>query len=173
MPKKIILSFSIPILWLIKFGLTPQFIGLLPLAFVSLELIRNDIKFFKLPNRLIFTTFLITLIYITCFSISQRNGKYFSEPIFMFLIYFSVGLIFYTLSSNSFGAGDVKLMGLIGLNLGFFSMELALLAALIAFGSLLVFAAALLISRRATATSRIPFGPFLVISTLISITLFG
>ena len=163
----------IPALLSIKFGVTPQSIGLLPLALISLELIRTDMKFFKLPNKLVYSSFFITVLYITIFSILKKNINYFTEPILMSVVFFSAGLIFYLFGRNAFGAGDVKLLALAGLNLGYFSVELALLAALLTFSSLLVVAVVLLISKRATATTRIPFGPFLIISTWFSIILFG
>ncbi|MDO4898555.1 MAG: A24 family peptidase [Rothia sp. (in: high G+C Gram-positive bacteria)] len=74
-------------------------------------------------------------------------------------------------SRGALGLGDVKLAGVLGMLLGFFSLENLL------WGNLLIFllggitAIALVISRKATAKTHIAFGPFMLLGTLLAVLL--
>jgi leader peptidase (prepilin peptidase)/N-methyltransferase len=71
------------------------------------------------------------------------------------------------------GWGDVKLSGVIGLYLGWFGAS-TLLAGLIG-GYLLaaVTGIGLIVARRATRKSQIPFGPFMIAGTLAVLLVHG
>ncbi|MFJ3957653.1 prepilin peptidase [Arthrobacter sp. NPDC090010] len=60
------------------------------------------------------------------------------------------------------GFGDVKLAGVLGLYLGYLGWWPMLLGPLVAFILGGVFSAVLLVTRKATRTSHIPFGPFMI-----------
>lgn len=73
-----------------------------------------------------------------------------------------------TLPSTAMGLGDAKLAGAMGLVLGLQGLTTALFVAFVAGGLL---AGVLLLSRRATFASRIPFGPFLAGATILILLL--
>jgi leader peptidase (prepilin peptidase)/N-methyltransferase len=67
------------------------------------------------------------------------------------------------------GMGDVKLAGVLGLNLGYFSLGSLLLATLFAFvsASLVVLGGMLL--RKLSMKSHVPFGPFMILGAAIAL----
>jgi leader peptidase (prepilin peptidase) / N-methyltransferase len=74
---------------------------------------------------------------------------------------------------NGIGWGDVKLSGVIGLYLGWFGVS-TLLAGLVG-GYLLaaVTGIGLIVARRATRKSQIPFGPFMIAGALAVLLVHG
>jgi leader peptidase (prepilin peptidase)/N-methyltransferase len=69
---------------------------------------------------------------------------------------------------GAFGMGDVKFLVAIGLLIGFLRLVIALFAGVM-IGGVAIFA--LLIARRVTLKSYIPFGPFLIIGAIWAILL--
>ncbi len=70
---------------------------------------------------------------------------------------------------GAIGGGDVKLAALVGVLLGWVGWSAVLLGVVAAFLAAGVVAIVLLAARRATRSTRIPFGPFLVIGTWIGV----
>ena len=127
-----------------------------------------DYKIQIIPNRLNLTMFEIGLIYtfingMTNLSISMDMllGAITGGGIFL-LITLVGGLI---AGKEAMGFGDVKLMGALGLYFGFAStIAISIMSFLIG----AIVSIALMIARRNKMDSYIPFGPFIVISTIIS-----
>ncbi len=80
-----------------------------------------------------------------------------------------VYLLLWFIRPAALGLGDVKLAGLIGLLTGAVGVNAALLAGI--GGHLLgaLYAAGLLITRRATRASEFPFGPFMLVAALLAV----
>lgn len=101
-------------------------------------------------------------------AISLLTGQ---PPITSALLGGLVGFVWFFIMAVAYrgamGAGDVKLAGVIGLITGFPGVVAALTIGIIIGG---VAAALLLISRRKTRKSYIPYGPFLVTGALITLT---
>lgn len=171
--REYLVGILIPALVLIKFGATPITLALLPSAIVSYKLFITDLLHRKLPNALIYPTYLVSLAIIIFFSLVKSNLDLFTSPILISSIALIFGLIIYLFSRGKFGAGDVKLMSLCGLVLGLFSIEYLLITGLIAFLGLLITALVLLGFKKATPQTFIPFGPFLIFATWLVILVFG
>lgn len=139
-------------------------------GFIALAL--YDLRWYLLPNRIIFPLYWVALLQVLMLTLFFGYG--FHEII---LTAASIGVgggIFYVLYKVSMGkwigGGDVKLGFLVGAILGdpLLSILYIFVASLVG----TVYAAPLLLSGRLKRTSHLPFGPFLIISAYITV-IFG
>ena len=127
-----------------------------------------DYKLQIIPNRLNLTLFEVGIIFAFLYglsnvaiSINMLLGMFAGAGIFV-LITLIGGVVY---GREAMGFGDVKLMGALGLFFGFSNIiEITLMAFLI--GAIL--SIALLVTRIKKSSEYIPFGPFIVIATYIS-----
>lgn len=146
----------------IMFGLT--FNCLLSILFVSMLLIIivSDYQTMIIPDEvlIVFSVLILTVKYIigsfNLVGISLLNGL--GSFIFMFLLKLLGDFIF---KKESMGGGDIKLLGVYGIVLGFpLSIVSVFLAAIIGLPISLIFL-------KVKKSHEIPFGPFLAVSALI------
>lgn len=128
-----------------------------------------DYKLQIIPNRLNLTIFEIGLIFTFLYglsniaiSINMILGMLVGGGIFL-LITLVGGLIY---GKETMGFGDVKLMGALGL---YFGMSNIIVITLLAFLIGAILSILLLVSKKRKSSEYIPFGPFIVIATFISI----
>jgi prepilin signal peptidase PulO-like enzyme (type II secretory pathway) len=155
--------------WPLGFGAVGVFSFVLWLifltAFVALGV--YDLRWFILPDRIIYPLIGLALIEVIVRATIFSGGWQLVITAF-WGIFFLAGLFcsLYVLSKGAWiGFGDVKLAIVLGLLVGGPLMALALIFLASVFGSLV--AIPLLINGRAKATTQIPFGPFLLVSTII------
>ena len=137
------------------------------LAVIAVALAVIDARHKRLPNALTLPSYPVALILLGVAAVFVPGGAHhFAEA----LIAMAAAWAFFVLQAFIYpagiGWGDVKLSGVLGLYLGWFGAR-ALLAGL--FGGYLLAAVAaigLLLARRATRKSLLPFGPFLLASSL-------
>ena len=146
----------------IMFGLT--FNCLLSILFVSMLLIIivSDYQTMIIPDEvlIVFSVLILTVKYIigsfNLVGISLLNGL--GSFVFMFLLKLLGDFIF---KKESMGGGDIKLLGVYGIVLGFpLSIVSVFLAAIIGLPISLIFL-------KVKKSHEIPFGPFLAVSALI------
>jgi leader peptidase (prepilin peptidase)/N-methyltransferase len=153
-------------LWL-AFGATPLLPALCYLAAVGVPLAFVDAGHRRLPDLLTLPSYPAALALLgVAAAFLPAGGRH--------LVYGLIGMaavwLFFVLQAFVYpagiGWGDVKLSGVVGLYLGWFGAG-AVLAGLIA-GYLLaaVTGIGLIVARRATRRSQIPFGPFLIAAAL-------
>lgn len=137
-----------------------------------MALIVYDIRWFLLPDRIVFPLMGIAGVHAL---LVLSNASHILEASFQhgLSLLFSAGffLVLYVVSRGAWiGYGDVKLAVVIGLVLG--KPELALLMLFIAslLGSFV--AIPMLITGKANKSTKLPFGPFLLIGT-ITVYIFG
>ena len=128
-----------------------------------------DYKLQIIPNRLNLTIFEVGLIFTFIYglsniaiSINMLLGMLVGGGIFL-LITLIGGLIY---GKEAMGFGDVKLMGALGL---YFGMSSIIVITLLAFLIGAILSILLLISKKRKSSEYIPFGPFIVMATFISI----
>ena len=78
-------------------------------------------------------------------------------------------LALFIVRPSGMGLGDVKLAACVGLALGWLGWQALVAGTFITFALAAVYGCALLLLRRATRTSQLPLGPFIVIGTLAAI----
>lgn len=82
-------------------------------------------------------------------------------------------LVMALLSPTGMGLGDVKLAALLSLHTGWLGWQLAILAVLGGFAAGAVTALLLVVTRRATLRTAIPFGPALLVGAWLVVLAFG
>ena len=169
----ILASLLIPALVLLKFGFSILTLVLLPSALVAAPLAVHDVRSKLLPNKYTYPAIVATLIVIVGFAISQRDLFKLVQPFSYAFVVAGVALLSHLLIHASMGAGDVKLLFLIGLNLGVFTTAHVLMAVLITAVSVLIFALIMLLTKKAGPKTKIAFGPFILVGSWMTILLFG
>ena len=142
------------------------YLALIPMLISALAI---DYRLKIIPNRLNLTIFEVGLVYTFVEGIVNINiaidmllGMVAGAGIFLFITLVG-GLI---AGKEAMGFGDVKLMGALGL---FFGWRTIIIISLIAFLLGAIIGVALIICKRKTGDEYIPFGPFIVIATIIAI----
>lgn len=131
------------------------------LAAFSLVFSITDLHYQLLPDSLMAFFFMLVMI-----------GRIWYHPLtisyylFSGLFYFSLFYLLYYLTNQAIGGGDVKLFGVLGLLLGFRLMLFTLFAASL---SLLLLASILLLFKKITRQTLLPFAPFIFFGVFISI----
>lgn len=128
-----------------------------------------DYKLQIIPNRLNLTIFEVGIIFAFLYGLSNVAitinmllGMLAGGGIFLLITL--VGGIFY--GKEAMGFGDVKLMGALGIYFGFSNI---IIITLVSFLIGAVLSIILLVSKIKKSNEYIPFGPFIVLATFISI----
>ena len=139
------------------------------LAVACLRLAAIDLATHRLPDRIVFPATGAGAVLFT--GSAALSGEWATllraglGAIVLFLFY----LVLATASREGMGFGDVKLAGLLGLHLawaGWNSLAVGAVAAFLLGG---VFSLVLVVTRRATRTTRIPFGPWMIAGSLLGL----
>ena len=157
----------IGILYLNGIGLeTLQYMILIPMLLIACII---DFKQKIIPNRLNLTIFEVGLVFTFIQGITNVNiaidrllGALVGGGIFLFIT-FVASLI---TGKEAMGFGDVKFMGAIGL---FFGWRTVIIISLMSFLLGAIVGIILMIVKKKKSEEYMPFGPFIVLSTLITI----
>ena len=154
---EIMVSFLFIIFYL-KYGLTIKFFISVTLTSILAVTMVSDFRYYYVSDRVIILG-LISLIVLAYF---EKDFMYYKiiSGIVMFLLMFLIKIIGdKSFKRESLGGGDVKLLGLIGLALGFYP---TLISLVISCSMTLVY---YFLSKQ--DEKEIPFGPFLLIGALL------
>ncbi len=136
-------------------------IGFLEILFVY------DFKYYQVPNIIIFPIIILTLIFDLYLWLSTGLFSIFLSSVVAAVVAGGFFLFLVLISREKWmGMGDVFIGVLMGLILGF---PQVLVALLLAFWVGAVFSLILMAIKKKNLKSQIPFGPFLVLATIISI----
>ncbi len=122
-----------------------------------------DLKYGIIPDKIIYPAFIVSFLYILLNTYYLILSHLFSAiGAFLFFL-----LIFLATRGRGMGFGDVKLSFLMGLVLGFTAIVIALYSAFLtgALASIIL----VVLGKKKIPGGTIPFGPFLVIGTLIAL----
>jgi leader peptidase (prepilin peptidase) / N-methyltransferase len=143
-------------------GVGIELVALLYLAAISVALAMIDIDTHKLPNSIVLPAYGVGAVLLSASSIlTGSSGSLVSALIgaaALFFVYFA--LFFFV--PGGMGFGDVKLAGVLGLFLGYLGWGPLIVGALGAFLLGGIFSIVLLVSRRGTGKSKVPFGPWML-----------
>jgi leader peptidase (prepilin peptidase)/N-methyltransferase len=144
-------------------------LGLGYLVFTAWPLAKTDILERRLPNKYVLPGFPITWAgqLLAGFSGSGFNGMFFAFV--SALLVFTVSLLINR--AGLLGMGDVKLMTLMSLALGWYSMLLPIIAFGLTFLIAGLVAIALVITKRIRVGGSMPLGPYLIAGFLGTLTL--
>ena len=147
---------------------TVKFIVLIPMLMIAFLV---DYKLQIIPNRLTLTIFELGLIFTFAETLLNTNlginifinnilGMLVGGGIFLLITLIGGALA----GKEAMGFGDVKLMGALGLFFGWVNM---IIISVMAFLFAAVVSIIILISRRKKINEYIPFGPFIVVASII------
>lgn len=146
----------------LTFAAHPQELFLMyVLVAFSLILSITDLYYQVLPDSLMALFLLFVLIGRIWY-----HPLSFTHYLFSGLFYFSLFYILYWVTDQAIGGGDVKLFGILGLFLGFKLLLLTLFAASF---SLLLLTSILLLFKKITRQTLLPFAPFIFFGVFFSI----
>jgi leader peptidase (prepilin peptidase)/N-methyltransferase len=145
-------------------ALLPAFILL---ALTSTLLIVIDYEHHRLPNRLIYPTAAGAIVLLVIAAASRDDWPALLRSVEGGAAVFAVLYTIMFVSPRSFGYGDARLGGVLGLYLGFHSWAAVYYGILGGFVLGAGVAIVLLAARRATRKTAIAFGPMLVLGTLL------
>lgn len=150
----------------LKFGLSGSFISYIILTSILIITTGIDIEHQIIPNGLVLIGILAgVILIITGLSVHWKDGLIgllVGGGTFLIVALLSILI----LKKEGMGGGDVKLMGMIGLFLGWKLTALSILLSIYAGGLIGGLLLMLKIKKRGDA---IPYGPFIAVGTLISI----
>ena len=134
---------------------------------VALSLI--DLDTHRLPNVIILPSYLVGIVLLGASSLVSANySALISAAIgaaIMFAAYFIMAIAY----PGGMGFGDVKLAGVIGLYLGWLGWSALAVGFLAAFVLGGLYSIALILARKATRKSGVPFGPWMVAGAWVGI----
>lgn len=135
---------------------------------VGLRLLLIDIDTHLLPSGIVYraTGFALLLLFVA--ALKGSTGSV-TGMLLGALIMWCVMKVLEVLSRGDLGGGDVKVSVLLGLYLGWLSLESVVTALVTAFVSAGLFAVILVALRRADRRTHIAFGPFLIAGTLFAV----
>lgn len=154
-----------------RFG--PQF-ELLPysvLATLGVALGTVDLIEQRLPSLLIYPGIALLTILMATMAVRYSRGPDLLRALAGMAILAAFYLVLALISDGGLGAGDVKLGGLLGLALGWLSWPVLLTATFLGWSAAAIGWLLLRTTRRQSPDSLIPMGPFLILGTLLTITL--
>jgi leader peptidase (prepilin peptidase)/N-methyltransferase len=139
----------------------------IPLAYFGIRLSIIDFKTHRLPNHLVgwFTAIEILIIGVTSWFTSDWTRL--AAALGTALITIFAYLLFYLASRGSLGMGDVKFAFPLGLCVGWYSANHWLVAIFVSFLLAGLVAVIGLITKRMNRKSRLAFGPYMFLGTLI------
>ncbi|WP_369046904.1 prepilin peptidase [Sinomonas sp. P10A9] len=163
----------------------PELWGTSPLAFwlvvaclcyyvwMAARLAAIDIRSHLLPNRIVLPSYWAAVPLTVAAAIAAGGFdvgaalRVLGGGAVLWLVYFVLRIVY----PAGMGFGDVKLAGVLGLYLGFLSWSHLFWGTAAAFLLGGLFGLGLIISRRGTAKSAIPFGPFMLAGTALALAL--
>jgi len=136
---------------------------LLCFAVFGVLLSKTDISSHRLPNRLVGYWFLSSLVLVICLGATRQGLSGILQGALGVLLLGGGYLLISLISAGAMGMGDVKLAGVVGLNLGYYALSWLFLATLLTFLLATLWVIGGVIARKLTLKSAVPFGPFMII----------
>jgi leader peptidase (prepilin peptidase) / N-methyltransferase len=158
----------------VRLGFSPVLPAFCYLAAVGVALAIIDIQHQRLPDALTLTSYPVALLLLGVAAlVTAHGGRHFVDALIGLVAFTLFYLLLLVIYPAGLGWGDVKLSGLIGLYLGWFGLTVAAAGLLAGYLLAALTGVALLVTRRATRKSQIPFGPFMLAGALLVIVVSG
>jgi prepilin signal peptidase PulO-like enzyme (type II secretory pathway) len=137
-----------------------------PLAFI-------DVAVKRLPDPFTLPSYLAGLALLGVAAVAGGHPMRLAYALAGLAVLWAIYALQHLLAPGAIGWGDVKLSGVLGLYLGWLGVGAWWLGTLAGFVLGGLYAAGLLITRRGSRTSEIPFGPFMLAGALAGILIGG
>jgi leader peptidase (prepilin peptidase)/N-methyltransferase len=140
---------------------------IIPLAYFGIRLSIIDFKIHRLPNKLVGWFALTEVLLLVGLSFVESDLRGLVTAIGVALTTMSIYVLLYFISRGALGMGDVKFAFPLGLCIGWYSPEQALISLYISFLAAGFVALIGIISKRMSRRSRLAFGPYMFLSTFL------
>ena len=154
-----------------RVGASPVLPAYLYLAAVGVALVVIDLAVHRLPDRLTFPSYALVAVLLAGASLLDGDQDALVRAVVGAVVLFGSYYLLAVVAPGGLGFGDVKLAGVLGAVLGFAGWAPLLMGALLGFLYGGVVSAGLLLARRPTRKTRVPFGPFMVAGALTALCL--
>lgn len=155
----------------LRIGPHPALLAYLPAALASVVLTWTDVTVKRLPDALVLRLYPMVLAVLVAAELTDSHHGSLLRAVAAMA---ALATAFYTLAlavPGALGLGDVKLVGLLGLLLGWLSWTAVFEGVFLGFATAALASAALLATRRAARKDTIPFGPYLLLGALLALAL--
>jgi leader peptidase (prepilin peptidase)/N-methyltransferase len=155
----------------LRFGPSPELPAYLYLGAVSLALALIDLDVRRLPNSIVLPSYAVGAALLAPPAVLGPDwaaaGRALLAMAVLFLVFFAIAYLY----RGGMGLGDVKLAGVLGLYLGWLGWSSVVVGAFSGFllGGLV--GIGLMVARRASRRTAIPFGPFMLAGALLAVFL--
>lgn len=141
----------------------------LALAGIGVWLLVIDARTHRLPNRIVLPTLAAAIVLVGVDALVTRSTDALLRALLGMLLLGVFYAVLRAVSRGGLGGGDVKLAALIGLVLGWHGWQAALIGAASAFVLGALYVLVLMAFRRAERSTRIAFGPWMIIGAVLGI----
>lgn len=139
------------------------------LAGVGVWLLAVDARTHRLPNRIVLPTLLVLLVLAGVDALATQRSESLISGLIGMLVLGGFYAVMRATSRGGIGGGDVKLAAVIGLVLGWHGWQALAVGAASAFVLGALYALSLMALRRADRSTRIAFGPWMIIGAVLGI----
>ncbi|WP_354003080.1 prepilin peptidase [Microbacterium elymi] len=144
-------------------------VAFLYLAAISIALTLIDLDVHRLPNSIVLPSYIVAIVLLGAASLFTADwDALIRAGVGMVVMYLFYALLRF-IRPGGMGGGDVKLAGVLGLYLGWLGWASLIVGAFAAFLLGGIFGIALLVSRRASRRTAIPFGPWMLAGAWVGI----
>ena len=128
-----------------------------------------DFRELRLPNKYVYPAYgIVTLGLLVPAAVGNHWGALLQAAMCA-LVGLALFMVMHVVYPSGLGMGDVKLAGIIGLLTGWVSIATAVVALMLAFFLSAIVSVVLLVSRKATMKTALPFGPFMLGGAILAI----
>lgn len=147
------------------FGYFSFFVWLVMLSLLVILAI-YDLKWLLLPNRLVYPLIILAIVFVSTAALFDGGPELIRDSVYGLLVIGGTFYLLYQVSGGKWiGGGDVKLAIYIGLYLG---LARSILTFALAFNIAAIVIIPLMVLKKVDRKSKIPFGPFLIVATIIA-----
>lgn len=139
------------------------------LALIAVPLAFTDLAVHRLPDPLTATAFTGTLVLLAAGALTGHQPGHLARAAIGAVALTCFYLVLFLIRPGDMGPGDVKLAASIGLVLGWTGWRALLAGTLAGFTLAAIYGGVLLATHRATRTSQLPLGPFMLLGALAAI----
>jgi len=144
-------------------------VAYLYLASISIALTLIDLDTRRLPNAIVLPSYVVLAVLFTAACLFGVPWEALLRAVIGGLALFAFYWLLRAIRPGGMGGGDVKLAGVLGAALGFIGWGALIVGAFAAFVTGGVVGIALVLARRATRKTAIPFGPFMIVGAWIGL----
>ncbi len=156
-----------------RFGVTLALLAYLYLAAIAVALAIIDVEVRRLPDAIVLPSYAVSALLIISAGAAREDwwsaGRGLVAMAALATFYLALAVVY----PGGMGMGDVKLAGLLGLYLGWLGWSSVWIGTLTGFVLGGLVGAGLMVTRRATRKTAIPFGPFMLAGAMLALFIAG